>query len=408
LTAFVKTVFRLRRKPKPYRRPSESYDESSASLLRRGSTAGSESSRLEDFPKHSKPPLPRPSLREVFTRQSVINLIAYTFLALHSVAYDQLLPIFLHHPRQTPNESNTNLPFKFSGGFGLGSSRIGTMFTLYGVMGCIIQFLVFPPTARRFGVLNCFKGCALTFPLICFATPYTALIQRPLLQQTVMFGIMLVKCFAVIFAFPCSVILLTNSAISLRILGTLNGFAVSISAVGRAIGPAMGGAAFTWGLEKGYVITPWWLLGIISAAGAVPIWYLIEMEGFSKSDSSDEEDDDEIEVDEDELATVDEDLRGEILVGDEFVGYDPNEEALDMIDGPSLNRVNSRKSSDGGRGFGLVQGAKSGRRASFTERRMSSPIGVRGGSVGPGGGRRLSNALAASNMGQGTGGTSFA
>jgi len=42
------------------------------------------------------------------------------------------------------------------------------------------------------------------------------------------------------------------------------------------------------------------------------------------------------------------------------------------------------------------------------ERRMTSPIGIRGGSVGPGGGRKLSNALAASNMGQGTGGTSFA
>jgi hypothetical protein len=226
-----------------------------------------------------------------------------------------------------------------------------------------------------------------------------------MLQQATMFGIMIVKCFAVIFAFPCSVILLTNSAVSLRILGTLNGFAVSISAVGRAIGPAMGGAAFTWGLEKGYVITPWWLLGIISAIGAVPIWYLKEMEGFSKSDSSDEEDDDEDE-DEDILPTVDEDMDGEILEGDEFVAYDPNEEALNTVDGPSLSK---RKSLDGS-GERARRGSKSGgnRRASFRiERRMSSPIGVRGGSVGPGGGRRLSNGLAASNMGQGTGGTSF-
>lgn len=391
MNAFIKTIFCFRQTPKPYRRPSESYDESSASLLRRTSIAGSESSKYSDYPKTTKPPLPRPTLREVFTRQSVINLIAYTFLALHSGAYDQLLPIFLHHPPQVPNPDNTHLPFKFSGGFGLGSSKIGTMFTMYGVIGCFIQFLIFPPVARKFGVLNCFKCCAVSFPLICFSTPYTALIQRPMLQQSVMFGIMIVKCFAVIFAFPCSIILLTNSAVSLRILGTLNGFAVSISAVGRAIGPAMGGAAFTWGLEKGYVITPWWLLGIISAAGAVPIWYLVEMEGFNKSDSSDEESDEE---EDDDLERVD----GRILEGDEYVGYDADEEALDTVDGPSLNKVASRrKSSDG-------------RRASFSfaERRMSSPIGVRGGSVGPGGGRRLSNGLAASNMGQGTGGTSFA
>jgi len=37
---------------------------------------------------------------------------------------------------------------------------------------------------------------------------------------------------------------------------------------------------------------------------------------------------------------------------------------------------------------------------------LSNPIGM-GEAVGPGGGRRLSNGLAASNLGQGTGGTSF-
>lgn len=114
-------------------------------------------------------------------------------------------------------------------------------FTMYGICGCFIQFLVFPPTARYFGVLKCFKACAVTFPFICFLTPYTALIQDSTHQQAAMFSIMVVKCFTVIFAFPCSIILLTNSAVSLRVLGTLNGVAVSISAVGRAVGPALGG-----------------------------------------------------------------------------------------------------------------------------------------------------------------------
>lgn len=212
---------------------------------------------------------------------------------------------------------------------------------------------------------------------------------------------MVMKCFGVIFAFPCSIILLTNSSASLRILGTLNGFAVSISAIGRAIGPAIGGASFTWGLERGYVVTPWFLLGIIAAIGAVPIWYLVEMPGFSKTDS-DSDSDSEYDS-EDLLPTVDEDPFGEILEGDEIL--DENEEALDVIDGPPLSRIRSRKSSDGERSGdrGVVQS-----RESRLERRMSSPIGFRGGSVGPGGARRLSNGLAASNLGQGVGGTSFA
>ncbi|KAI9047593.1 hypothetical protein LZ554_008306 [Drepanopeziza brunnea f. sp. 'monogermtubi'] len=394
VNASIRAVFCLRRAPKPYRRLSASYDESTASLLRPSSSAGSESSRLNSFKTNNKPPLPRPTLYEVFTRQSVINLIAYTFLALHSVAYDQLLPVFLHTPRQSPDSSDIHLPFKFAGGFGLGSSRIGTLFTMYGIVGCFIQFLVFPPTARKLGVLNCFKCCAVTFPVVCLLTPYTALIQNPTTQQAAIFGVLIIKSFAVIFAFPCSIILLTNSAVSLRILGTLNGIAVSVSAVGRAIGPAMGGAAFTWGVEKGYVVTPYFLLALVSVIGAVPIWYLVEMPGFSKADDGSESEDDDEEA---LLPTVEEDIDGEILEGDELV---PEEDHLDAVSGPSLSgTMRSRES--------LRAPSRSGTLEDRFERRMSSPIGIRGGSVGPGGGRKLSNGLAASNVGAGTGGTSF-
>lgn len=349
-------------------------------------------------------------MAEVFTRQSVINLIVYAFLALHATATDQLLPIFLHHPRQHHTPANTHLPLRFSGGFGLGSSRIGTLFTLYGIIGGFVQFLVFPPVARRFGVLNCLKACAITFPLINLVIPYTALVEDTRMQQVAIFGIMIVKCFAGIFAFPCSVILMTNSAVSLRILGTLNGFAVSTSAVGRALGPAIGGAAFTWGLERGYIITAWWLISFLGMVGAIPIWYLVEMDGFSKTSSassSDDDYDDDDEFDDDRLADIEEDREAEILEGDEYIAHDEHEDALKTVTGASLHGVSSRrKSLDLKKSY---EARQERRRKSFSnlERRMTSPIGVRGGSVGPGGGRKLSNGLAASNFGHGTGGTSF-
>lgn len=145
-------------------------------------------------------------------------------------------------------------------------------------------------------------------------------------------------------------------------------------------------------------MTPYFMLAIISTIGAIPIWYLVEMPGFSKTDdSSDTETDDE---EEDLLPTVDEDIAGEILEGDEVIFEEDDD--LTTISGPSLGgTMRSRKSSDGERSLAVP------RIGSGIERRMSSPIGIRGGSVGPGGGRRLSNGLAASNMGVGTGGTSF-
>lgn len=371
LVAFVKLMFNTDK----LKGGSDSQSNESTTLLRPEASTNSSYSAIKKDDESTKrqspdPPLSRPTLIEVFTRQSVINLMAYTFLALHAVAYDQLLPIFLHNPRQIHTPANTSLPFKFSGGYGLGSSSIGTIYTMYGICGCVIQFLIFPPVARKFGVLNCLKACGIVFPLICFVTPYTALIDDPVKQKTALLIIMVVRSCAIIFAFPCSLILLTNSAASLRVLGTLNGFAVSISAVGRAAGPAMGGAAFTWGLETGYIITAYFLLGSIAVIGAIPIWYLVEMEGFSKTgDESDEEDEDE----------------------DGFPGNNH------ISGGPSSHRRHST----------TIKSESGDDEIARMESKMSSPIGISGGSVGPGGPQNLSNGLAASNMGQGTGGTSF-
>ena len=233
-----------------------------------------------------------PTYKEVFSRQSNLNLLTYSILALHSLAYDQLLPVFMHYPRQMDRSTDPNvrLPFKFTGGFGLDSGRIGLLFTIYGVVGVFIQFFAFPPLARYYGVLPCLKVVTVMFPIIYIITPFTALLPTPVSQQIGIIVIMVFKTWAGIFAFPCTTILLTNSAVSVRILGTLNGVAVSISAIGRAAGPAIGGFTFTVGLDKGYGILPWWILGCFGILGAITPWWLVEMQGFGDDDSGSDSD----------------------------------------------------------------------------------------------------------------------
>lgn len=78
--------------------------------------------------------------REVFSPQSNVNLIVYSILSLHAVAYDQvnsraavhkhnqlrhhlqLLPVFMHLPVQDHHHQDTKPWLKFSGGFGLDAS----------------------------------------------------------------------------------------------------------------------------------------------------------------------------------------------------------------------------------------------------------------------------------------------
>ncbi|KAF2099108.1 MFS general substrate transporter, partial [Rhizodiscina lignyota] len=223
-----------------------------------------------------------PRYRDVFSRQANLNLLAYFFLGMHGVTYNQLLPVFLHLPTK---RDDVELPFKFGGGFGLESGRIGLIFTLFGVFSMLCQFTLFPYVSQRFGVLNCYRACTFLFPITYFITPFTVLMPTPLTQQGAVLGVLLFKALADVFAFPCNTILLTNSANSVRILGTLNGVGTSLSAIGRAIGPYVVGRTFTWGVDIGYVVIAWWLLAGIAIIGHLVTWWLAEGEGFGVDDT---------------------------------------------------------------------------------------------------------------------------
>ena len=156
-----------------------------------------------------------------------------------------------------------------------------------------IQLFVFPSVARRYGVLTCLKATAIIFPVVTFLIPFTALLPTSAAQQIVLSFILVIRSCTIIFAYPCSAIMLTNSAVSIRVLGRLNGVATSFCAIGRAIGPAIGGWAFTIGVDIGYVILPWWILTAITLLCMIPISQLVEMEGFTadnlESDSQTDE-----------------------------------------------------------------------------------------------------------------------
>lgn len=98
-------------------------------------------------------------MHDVFTFQTVINLVSYTFLAFHSVAYDQNVNVFLDYKVKERTPENFKPPFYFNGGFGMSSGEIGTIFTIYGVVCGLVQFILYTPLVQRFGVLKCFRVC---------------------------------------------------------------------------------------------------------------------------------------------------------------------------------------------------------------------------------------------------------
>jgi predicted MFS family arabinose efflux permease len=371
-------------------------DETEA-FLSRNDGSGSELSSPVGKGQRSVPYKPV-GYREVFSPQSNINLAAYTLLAMHAVAFDQLLPVFMHHPAQDIHSPDVHLPLKFAGGFGIGSGRIGVLFTIYGVYGMFTQFLAFPPLARRYGVLNCLKACSLTFPLIYLAVPFTSLLPTSALQQAAMVALMLMKGWCAVFAYPCTTILLTNSAVSLRILGTLNGVATSISAIGRAAGPALAGLTFTVGVDAGYVIVSFWMLAAVAILGAIPVFWLVEMEGFGGDEDDSDDSEAEDETEDDTIAettatfpptaakTVPPVYSNEAALVDE-----PDEVPDDLLLVPTTPRSAQHRRS----------------RSSLDLRRIPSPIGLGPQGVIPPGARRYSSDLGATRSGFGLIRTSY-
>lgn len=195
----------------------------------------------------------------------------------------------MHHPPQDVDDPKVRLPLKFAGGFGIDSRRIGAIFTFFAVSSVIWQFLLFPPIARHLGVLRCLRIAFLIFPAVYFLTPFISLITDPMMKEVVMVALLMVRGVGGTFAFPTSTIMLTNSAPSLRVLGTVNGLATTVSAVGRAAGPAIGGGLFTLGVKRGYIIVPFWTLSAISALACIPTFWLVEGKGFGDDPDEDEE-----------------------------------------------------------------------------------------------------------------------
>lgn len=61
--------------------------------------------------------------------------------------------------------------------------------------------------------------------------------------------------------------------------------------MGRAIGPSITGLTFSWGVKRGYVIPPWWLLAFMAVLQAIPVWMIVEGEGLKVASDTDDEDD---------------------------------------------------------------------------------------------------------------------
>ncbi|KAF3922050.1 hypothetical protein ABW20_dc0107400 [Dactylellina cionopaga] len=221
---------------------------------------------------HPNTPLP---LSQILTPQSIYLIALYFLLALHHITYEQLLSVFFATHLRSKSDP-IHLPFHIPGGFGLSTSQIGLVFSANGLIVILMQLIVYPPVARRFGSIKLLAMSATLDPLIYLIVPYTLALYDPSPEgsnwalYTVWTLILLVNSSNSAFGVTSCMILLTNTASSTRVLGTLNGFVTSVAALGLSVGPGAFGWLFTVGQKSEWTTIPW--VGLALVAFSMWVW----------------------------------------------------------------------------------------------------------------------------------------
>lgn len=230
---------------------------------------------------------------DVFTRDTILLLITFLIFQLANISYNSLYPIFAQASPPTgrslnPEEIGISLAFAgvvtilFQIGiFGTLREKIGNKITYRaGLAGFVIAFLLMPWVGYKDGSAD---------------GSHKATTMGQVWLWVELGGVLIIKTIAAVGGLTSALLLITNSAPSHAVLGTLNGLAQTLSAAGRAVGPFISGSLFTAATRvkpKGEALA-FGVFGGISFLGFLLSFGIrsadLEAEGFDESENDEEE-----------------------------------------------------------------------------------------------------------------------
>ncbi|KAF9885825.1 hypothetical protein FE257_012297 [Aspergillus nanangensis] len=229
----------------------------------------------------ARPPHKRPGFRQIWTPNVLLTLLVHFLLAFHTSAFNAMTFVFLSAPR-APQDSREGF-FRFGGGLGLSSSRVGLATAIIGVIGLPLQIFVYPQVQSRLGTLASFRAFLPFSPLAYALMPFLVLIPRhPWLVWPAFTVVVGLQVISRTFALPAAIILVNNSVTNPSVLGTIHGVAQSIASGARTLGPFIGGWGLGLGFKDNLVGGIWWFLALEALVGWLLLWKIYEGGGIEQ------------------------------------------------------------------------------------------------------------------------------
>lgn len=215
----------------------------------------------------------RPSFRAILTKNVCLNMLQRFLQSLHVSAFNSIFFSLLPTPKG--DRDSFDLPFRFTGGLGLSSKKIGFANTTIGMIGIPLQILLYPRLISKLGVRNSYRTFLPLSIIAYIALPYLVLLpDDAVLVWICLSTVLVMHVMSRTFVNPATMMLVNDCAPSPDLLGTVHGVASSISSAARIMGPTVGGLMLGWGLSHNLVSLPLWILGLVATVNWVALLWI--------------------------------------------------------------------------------------------------------------------------------------
>ncbi|GKU08426.1 mfs transporter [Fusarium langsethiae] len=214
------------------------------------------------------------------SRTTILVLFTYLVFQLSNISFNSLYPIFAATPAPAGRDL---LP-----------SRIGVSLSIAGLASCIFQAFLFQQLKSKLGNLGTYQISLLGLGISMLFMPWVGYADdKPLfgvgsgkMWLYVELGLVLIlKNLCAVGGLSSVMLLITNSAPSHASLGSLNGMAQTLSALGRSFGPFVSGGLFSLSINirpKGEALA-WSIFGGLAILGWVSSLF-IRRDGLESDD----------------------------------------------------------------------------------------------------------------------------
>ncbi|KAH9809345.1 major facilitator superfamily domain-containing protein [Melampsora americana] len=224
------------------------------------------------------------SITSLLDKKLLGILLGFFMVNLQSASWSSLVPLFAY----------TRIT---DGGLSLSLDQIGFCLSANGIGLLVVQLLIFPPLQRRIRPLRLYRYTLPTHALGFVLLPFLSLMVKgnsdPAVSLTGLTATLILKSPGLI-SIVCISIMLNNAA-PLSSLGTLNGLAMTCTALSYTVGPILASSLFSYSIHTQHFLggnLVWVVMLLISFLCYVSSW-LIEEEEHSPSKIFTVEDDEE-------------------------------------------------------------------------------------------------------------------